>query len=121
MMFNKINTVVLEQVRETVKQFGSCYLHGDGQFYGAGKEKNSDDNKEFSDPDNLEATYRVLFTSPEQVPDKLEDIENMLHTGKIQETTKSREPSERVETQIVKMPDTEPEAKKKAGRPAKTA
>jgi hypothetical protein len=125
-MFTKINQVVLKQVRATVEAFGECTLHGDGQFYGKGLEKNSDDNKHFSDPDNIEATYRVKFTKPEQVPTSLEEIEKMLHAGKVEETVESRKPSERAAIQIVKVDEEsdevkQPEQVKKAGRPVKTA
>jgi len=79
MLFN-IHPVNLIQVKAVIRTFGVCWFHGDGNMYHI--EKESDDHRQFTNPgrNNTKpaASFRAKFTSPDQVPDTVPKMEEVL-------------------------------------------
>lgn len=79
-MFPKLHIANLAQLKAVLKhpKVKAAYIHGDGNIYHT--KKMSDDRAIFHNdhPTNRGATYRAEFTDPRDVPDTLEELEQML-------------------------------------------
>lgn len=89
----------IPQIRAVVRQYGGCYFHADGNLYETGekdgfKSKASDDRQQYSNPDDIEAKYRVLFKNVDHVPHTVEALNKMLLDARSNEVVQSRKPEE---------------------------
>ena len=69
---NRCNEANLEHARETVEQFGECWLHGDGNVYHT--EAASKFQRTFSNPNNMHAKSWAHFRSVAQIPETPEEL-----------------------------------------------
>jgi hypothetical protein len=91
-MLFKTNKNNIAQIKAVIESFGQCYFHGDGNLYA--DEKESDFRKDFSNPKNDAATYRVKFTAVSQVPETLDELNNALLKARNNEVIQSAKPKE---------------------------
>ena len=82
----------IPQIKAHIKAVGATYFHGDGNLYAADEDNqlHSDNNVTYSNPKQEEAKYRVKFTSVSQVPDTVEELNEMLLKAKNQEILTER-------------------------------
>jgi len=89
----------IPQIVAVVNQYGGCYIHADGNLYETSEargwqSKASDDRQQYSNPDDMEAKYRVLFKRGDVIPYTVEALNKMLLESKNQEVLKSRKTEE---------------------------
>ena len=89
-MFFKIVQANIPQIKATIAKYGECWFHGCGNIYS--KKYPSDLRKDFTNPNSEEATYRIHFTSLNQVPDSVEQLTKLLLTSRNQEMIAERAP-----------------------------
>jgi hypothetical protein len=92
-MLFKTHQANLKQIKQHITQIGAVYFHGDGNMYPADEEDgklNSENNVKFSNPKQDESKYRVLFTRVDQVPDTVDELNDMLIAAKNKETLAER-------------------------------
>ena len=78
----------IPQIKATIKAFGKCYFHGDGNLYS--EESDSDFRQNFSNPKNEHSQYRILFTNENQVPATVEELTKKLMESRSQELIQGR-------------------------------
>ena len=96
MLFKTVQSNI-PQIISAVNQYGSCMFHGDGNIYVPEKDgsfKDSDDRKQFSNPKDEEAKYRVCFKRGDTIPYDVEGINQMLMQSRNNEIMESRIPAE---------------------------
>ena len=85
----------LEIARQSIENWGVAYIHGDGQVYR--DENSSDTHKHFTNPlpgknpPPHPATYRMKYTSVDQVPKTVEALIAQLEAAKQQDYQKQAE------------------------------
>lgn len=92
-MIFKTHKANIKQIKQHIAQIGPVYFHGDGNMYPAGEEDgklSSQNNVTFSNPKQEESKYRVLFTRVNEVPDTVEELNDMLMAAKNKETLAER-------------------------------
>lgn len=88
-MFN-LHQENIEQIKATIEAFGICYFHGDGNFYE--NEQDSNFRKDFSNPKNDNATYRVLYDDVADVPADIEGLSKDLLASRNKEVIEASKP-----------------------------
>lgn len=78
----------IPQIKATIKAFGKCYFHGDGNLYS--EKIDSDFRQDFSNPKNEHSQYRILFTDENQVPATVEELNKKLMESRSQELIQGR-------------------------------
>jgi len=106
-MLFKITTANLEQIKDCVEQLGICFFHGDGNMYTTQEDSNF--RKDFSNPKNEGAIYRVKFTSVSAVPDTVEGMTKLLFESRNTEVANAAKATEVSTTKVltVKKPSLE--------------
>lgn len=66
-MIFKTHAYNIPQIRAVIVQHGECWFHGDGQCYS--KEGDSRNHRDFVNPKQEEAKYRMVFRSVSQLPE----------------------------------------------------
>jgi hypothetical protein len=93
-MFFKTHKENIKQIRAVIATYGQCYFHGCGNFYD--KKEDSDFRKDFTNPGHNNTTpasaYRVHFTSKNQVPDNVEDLNALLQKSFAKEQVEASKP-----------------------------
>jgi hypothetical protein len=80
----------IPQIKATIKAYSECWFHGCGNIYA--EQSASDFRQKFTNPNSEESTYRIHFTSINQVPDTVEQLNKMLMTSRSQEIVKEKMP-----------------------------
>jgi len=75
-MVFKINAACIPQILACIEAFNVCFFHGDGNMYD--NENDSNFRKDFSNPKNEGAAYRIKFTHASQVPTNVDDLSKKL-------------------------------------------
>lgn len=81
----------IPQIKGALKAYpAGVWFHGCGNIYVS--EKASDDRKNFTNPNSEEATYRIHFTSVDQVPATLDELNKKLMASRVSELAKEKTP-----------------------------
>ena len=108
-MIFKLHQNCLPQIKAVLKEYGVCYIHGDGNLYIT--QEKSDFRKDFSNPSNEESTYRVKFVTGDKIPGNVEELQKMMLENRNQEILKERTNvyTSNVKTFTVEPEEVEPE------------
>lgn len=97
----------LSQLKAAVKNFGTCWFHADGNIYVT--EKDSDFRKNFSNPKDEKATYRVKVSDVKDVPETVEGMNQILLKSRQQEIIEAARPAKVDGTKTFTVEEEEPE------------
>lgn len=113
----------LPQIEATVKAYGNCFVHGDGNLYVA--KADSDFRRDYSNPDSP-AKYRVEFKEGDHIPADVEAIKNAMMnnfakeraTEEAEQRKENRVKGIKVESQEQKVLPNAEEKEQEIGTPA---
>lgn len=108
-MIFKLHEQLIPQIKATIKAYGLCYVHGCGNLYADAE--NSDNRKNYANPDHEEATYRIKFTNTNEVPSSIDELEKKLLAAKNAEIMQERTIKEVSGIRTIKVENTEEETK----------
>ena len=101
----KINDAVIKQVKRTVSVHGTTYVLGCGNIY---TDKDSAYNKkEYTNPDQEEATFLLKFDNIKDVPNTVEEFENAFFESRKNEIKHIKDASIKANKNIIDMRDYE--------------
>lgn len=101
----------IAQIKATIRAFGICIFHGDGNLYS--DKKDSDFRQNFSNPKNENSQYRVEFHDEEDVPATVEELNKRLIESRSKEIVDSRTPASTSPIKTIKVDSSE--AKTRSG------
>lgn len=97
----------IPQIKATIKKFGECWFHGCGNIYD--KIEASNFRQKFTNPNSEESVYRIHFTSTNQVPTTVEELNKMLMASRNQEMVKEKMPKMAQDVKTISVDDDEEE------------
>ena len=95
--------VHIKEIKATIKAFGLCIIHGDGQKYN--NKKASKDWHDFSPPENKAAKFFVEFTSVDQVPATVDDLHLLMFENDKKNTIAENTPKSAKQKNVIMMDD----------------
>ena len=82
----------LHGIKAALKVYPAIWFHGDGNMYH--DEQESEHRKDFANKSDSPQTYRAKFTSADQVPGTVEEMNALLMASKTKELTEAAKPKE---------------------------
>lgn len=79
----RVSDALIKQIKACVKQNGVCHVLGCGNFYT--RKEDAITKKDFTNPDQEEATYMITFDRVEDVPNTPKELEDAFYNAKRKE------------------------------------
>lgn len=89
-MIFKTSKALIDQVGDCVAELEKTFVHGDGNIYD--NQRDSDFRKNFSNPGNEEAKYRLILAKGAKVPGTVEDFNKALLDARNKELVQDSAP-----------------------------
>lgn len=89
-MIFKTSKALIDQVGDCVSELETTYVHGDGNIYD--NKRDSDFRKNFSNPGNEEAKYRLILSKGDKVPADVKSFNDALLAARNKELVQDAAP-----------------------------
>lgn len=99
----KANQANIAQIKATIDAYGECWFHGCGNIY-VGKDE-SDFRKNFTNPNSEEAIYRIHFSSINEVPSSVKELNELLMKSRNQELIQEKMPATTSMVKTISVPE----------------
>lgn len=102
----KTNQANIAQIKATIEAYDECWFHGCGNIY-VGKDE-SDFRKNFTNPNSEESIYRIRFSSLNEVPGSVKELNELLMKSRNQELIQEKMPASTTMVKTISVTESKP-------------